>query len=51
MNRVLRGGSWSSDEDKLRCSGRSEEIPTFRNHNFGFRCAKDVSEEKKQDGD
>ena len=51
MNRVLRGGSWTSDEDKLRCSARSEEIPTFRNHNFGFRCAKDVSEEKKQDGD
>ena len=48
INRVLRGGSWSSDEDKLRCSARSEEIPTFRNHNFGFRCAKDVSQERKR---
>jgi len=36
--RVLRGGSWSYYEDRLRVSNRNWNSPDYNNFNFGFRC-------------
>ena len=38
--RVLRGGSWNLDPQKLRSANRSRLSPTFRNHFVGFRLAR-----------
>jgi formylglycine-generating enzyme required for sulfatase activity len=38
--RVLRGGSWDSSADPLRCANRSGFAPTNTNNNVGFRCAR-----------
>ncbi len=39
--RVLRGGSWyGTIEDPFRCAFRYDFGPSYRYHNFGFRCAR-----------
>jgi len=38
--RVLRGGSWGSLDDVLRCSKRGFNHPTLRNDFLGFRCVR-----------
>ncbi len=39
--RVLRGGSWGSDNpDALRASYRSSFDPAFRNSDIGYRCVR-----------
>jgi formylglycine-generating enzyme required for sulfatase activity len=43
--RVLRGGSWMSDEDDCRCSARHSEPPVFADvcfgsDSYGFRCVR-----------
>jgi formylglycine-generating enzyme required for sulfatase activity len=37
--RVVRGGSWASSTENLRCAFRADFTPTFRAKNIGFRCA------------
>jgi formylglycine-generating enzyme required for sulfatase activity len=40
--RVLRGGSWSSNEpNNFRAANRFRLVPAGRNYNIGFRCAAD----------
>jgi formylglycine-generating enzyme required for sulfatase activity len=39
ISRVIRGGSWASSEDNLRCAFRGNFSPTFRRNSIGFRCA------------
>ena len=41
--RVLRGGSWLSDPDFLRASGRLRYLPDGGSFSLGFRCAREVS--------
>jgi formylglycine-generating enzyme required for sulfatase activity len=41
--RVLRGGTWYDDKDKVRASDRMAYIPDEILTSFGFRCAKDVT--------
>jgi formylglycine-generating enzyme required for sulfatase activity len=38
--RVVRGGSWGSNPEKLRAAQRSFNPPTFRAARLGFRCAR-----------
>jgi formylglycine-generating enzyme required for sulfatase activity len=40
--RVFRGGSWISNEEFLRCSERARNVPVYRSHVLGFRCAQSV---------
>jgi iron(II)-dependent oxidoreductase len=40
--RVFRGGSWTSNEEFLRCSERAKNVPVYRSHVLGFRCAQSV---------
>jgi formylglycine-generating enzyme required for sulfatase activity len=45
--RVLRGGSWMSDEDDCRCSARHSEPPGFADvcfgyEAYGFRCVRNA---------
>jgi formylglycine-generating enzyme required for sulfatase activity len=35
--RVLRGGSWRSDRDMVRCSARYRQLPSDRFDDVGFR--------------
>ena len=37
--RVVRGGSWLSNEYFLRCSFRDWHLPIHRDHDIGFRVA------------
>ena len=36
-DRVLRGGSWYSDQDDARASYRGSDSPGIRDFNIGFR--------------
>jgi len=36
---VFRGGSWVSQEAFLRCSQRGKNVPDYKSHTVGFRCA------------
>jgi hypothetical protein len=36
-NRVIRGGSWNNNARNLRCANRSNNGPSNRNNNLGFR--------------
>lgn len=36
-SRVVRGGSFSDNASRLRCSGREKSIPGMRSDNLGFR--------------
>jgi formylglycine-generating enzyme required for sulfatase activity len=40
-DRLLRGGSWSSDPDRCRAANRYHYVPAYRSRHFGFRvvCA------------
>jgi formylglycine-generating enzyme required for sulfatase activity len=39
--RVSRGGSWSSGNPSfLRAANRIRFVPSFRDSNLGFRCAR-----------
>ncbi len=38
--RVLRGGSWYIDRDRVRCASRLRNIPWNRNNDSGFRLAR-----------
>ncbi|MDD5224967.1 MAG: SUMF1/EgtB/PvdO family nonheme iron enzyme [bacterium] len=40
INRVIRGGCWSSDPHHLRVAGRDLFGPTIRDNNLGFRCVR-----------
>jgi len=40
--RVLRGGSWVSLPDVLRCAYRRRNYPTVWDYYVGFRCGQDV---------
>ena len=40
--RSLRGGSWNSGHDYLRCSFRSYHIPDNKSVNFGFRAVRRI---------
>lgn len=42
VGRVLRGGSWYSPARNMRSAYCSGNGPDFRNHNFGFRLARDT---------
>ena len=37
--KVFRGGSWITDEKGLRCSQRGKNVPDYKSHTVGFRCA------------
>ncbi|CAG0943341.1 partial Serine/threonine-protein kinase Pkn1, partial [Anaerolineae bacterium] len=41
--RVLRGGSWVSNEDDARCAFRDYSLPDDRNDGIGFRVAESSS--------
>ena len=38
--RVVRGGSWGSATNELRCAARNVESPTNRTDRIGFRCVR-----------
>jgi len=40
--RVLRGGSWFSDQFSVRCAGRSRSDRDDRSFDIGFRCARNI---------
>ncbi len=43
LERVLRGGCWSSDPQSLRCAARIQFIPTdLPLYYFGFRIARSI---------
>jgi formylglycine-generating enzyme required for sulfatase activity len=42
--RVVRGGSWSSNWDNLRCACRAFNDPTGTFHDVGFRCCASLSD-------
>ena len=37
--RVIRGGSWKNDSDRLRASSGIDYNPDFKYDSMGFRCA------------
>jgi formylglycine-generating enzyme required for sulfatase activity len=41
--RVLRGGSWLSDPERLRSAARDRDDPRFRHGNLGFRLARTLT--------
>ena len=50
--KVIRGGSWLEGKDETlrvytRCANRLHAPPNYKTNNIGFRCAKDISAEKK----
>ena len=36
--KVLRGGSWASNEEGVRAADRDDNDLVLRDVNFGFRC-------------
>jgi formylglycine-generating enzyme required for sulfatase activity len=46
---VFRGGSWISQEPFLRCAQRGKNVPDYKSHTVGFRCA--LSAGKKPAGE
>ena len=43
MKRVVRGGSWYSHQNELKCAARSQLIPTESQFSIGFRCAMSIT--------
>jgi len=39
IKRVVRGGSWYSHQNELKCAARSQLTPTESQFSVGFRCA------------
>jgi iron(II)-dependent oxidoreductase len=48
--KVLRGGSWKSDPFSTSSYHRISQWPNYASDFFGFRCAADVSQPKKEGG-
>jgi formylglycine-generating enzyme required for sulfatase activity len=46
QERVIRGGSWRNNAEKLRSPNRSKHLPVERRVYIGIRCAKDATEGK-----
>lgn len=42
--KVLRGGSWYSNEEQIRITNRYYALPDSRSFHNGFRCAKSVAQ-------
>jgi formylglycine-generating enzyme required for sulfatase activity len=38
--RVIRGGSWVSEPQNVRATGRAGDAPSIRNYDYGFRLAR-----------
>lgn len=38
VEKVLRGGAWSQEDNGTRASIRGKQEADIRNHNYGFRC-------------
>jgi formylglycine-generating enzyme required for sulfatase activity len=45
LGKVMRGGSWASDQDDLRTSERRRSPPNFYSLELGFRCAQNAAPE------
>ena len=43
IKRVVRGGSWYSHQNELKCAARSQLIPTESQFSIGFRCAMSIT--------
>lgn len=44
LYRVLRGGSWTTNNYIVRSAHRSLTVPVNTNSNYGFRCARDATQ-------
>ncbi len=42
IKRVLRGGSWGDNPDRLQCSNRDSDAPEAMFNHVGFRCSKNL---------
>jgi formylglycine-generating enzyme required for sulfatase activity len=42
LNRVFRGGSFDSKEERLRAASRNRDLPAIRSAAIGFRCARNI---------
>ena len=40
--RVLRGGSWLSSQDYVRCASRGRNLPHFGDNSYGFRLVSPI---------
>jgi formylglycine-generating enzyme required for sulfatase activity len=38
--RVIRGGSWGTDVQNVRSTGRAADVPHVRNYDYGFRLVR-----------
>lgn len=47
-SRVVRGGSWGDYSEDLRTTARDAYPPDYKSFRIGFRCAKDVEQEKEK---
>jgi len=39
---VMRGGSWNTNRDWVRCAARNRNYPSVRLNGIGFRCSRAV---------
>ncbi len=47
--RVLRGGGYTTTGADVRITSRSKMVPDFRDETIGFRCARDLKLEARED--
>nr|NIQ00920.1 formylglycine-generating enzyme family protein [Nitrospinaceae bacterium]NIR54974.1 formylglycine-generating enzyme family protein [Nitrospinaceae bacterium]NIS85387.1 formylglycine-generating enzyme family protein [Nitrospinaceae bacterium]NIT82214.1 formylglycine-generating enzyme family protein [Nitrospinaceae bacterium]NIU44458.1 formylglycine-generating enzyme family protein [Nitrospinaceae bacterium] len=40
--KVIRGGNWRNDAEEVSLTFRNATVPSLRNDNVGFRCAKSI---------
>ena len=40
--RVIRGGSWNTDAQNVRSTGRAGDVPKVRNYDYGFRLVRSI---------
>jgi hypothetical protein len=43
LSRVVRGGSWNNNPDKLRSANRNRNTTDNRNNNLGFRVGRTLN--------
>lgn len=43
LARVVRGGSWNSEDTVVRSANRNQYNPAYANNEIGFRCARDAT--------